>query len=241
MNPQVLLVGRDEFIGGLFHYAPGQHVTFLAPTGNGKTTLAYELSAQVSSPKLPFISLVTKPYPKDDTVKAYAKKLGHKIVHTWPPTRVPLLQPDPAGWVHWPKTTYDPDRDDALHYAEFRRSILDSYKRGRRILFADETADFTADLGLKREMVTVWRKGRSTKCGLWAASQRPVDIPLHAYSNAQHLFLGRTTEERDLERYRGISGSVDRKLVMRTVLQLEQWQWLYVSTVNGRMCIVDKN
>ena len=41
--PQILRVPREEFVTQRWHYEPGEHVTLLAPTGNGKTTLAYEL------------------------------------------------------------------------------------------------------------------------------------------------------------------------------------------------------
>lgn len=35
MKTQVVRIDREEFITSYFDYKPGEHVSFLAPTGNG--------------------------------------------------------------------------------------------------------------------------------------------------------------------------------------------------------------
>lgn len=226
---------RAEFLRTRFRYAPGEHVTIIGPTGSGKTWLAYQLLESVAKPKLPGLVLVMKPV--DATVTQWTRRVHFRRVRSWPPTPSIWWSRRPPGWVLWPKHTFDPDRDDALLYAQFRKAILDSYKRGNRILFADEAYGLSSELDLDREMITVWSRGRSMGTGMWAATQKPTHIPLHAYNQAHHLFLFRDPDKRARERYAEISG-VDPQLVRDTVLGLRRHECLYIRQDGPRLCIV---
>lgn len=234
----VLVVPRDEFLARYWDYHPGEHVTLLVPTTGGKTTLAHQLLTYSAGPNLPAVEMVMK--PRDKVVTAWVKASGYRRVRTWPAVPHPLKM-KPAGWVLWPKHTYDPDVDDPAHHRVFRAAVLDSYKRGDRILFADETMGLV-ELGIRRELVSVWTRGHGSGCGMWAASQRPRDIPLHAYSQAHHLFLGNTPDAADRKRYSEIGGT-DPKLVSDTTMALTKYQFLYIRRQGEQgpeMCIVDK-
>lgn len=123
-------------------------------------------------------------------------------------------------------------------YTQFRRAILDSYKRGNRIVFGDEAYGLCEELNLDRELITGWTRGRSMGMGVWAASQKPTHIPLHAYNQAQHLFLFRDPDKRARERYSEISG-VDPRMVRDVVLHLKKHQCLYIRQDGPKLCIVD--
>lgn len=238
-TPYVYTFSRDEFLAERWVYRAGEHVTILAPTDGGKTTLAYELLSQVSTPDLPAISLVMK--PRDPVVSSRARAHRYRTVRTWPPLYSPW-HPWPPGYVLWPKHSFDPDSDNRMLYRQFRAAILDSYKRGNRILFADELWGLTEELGLDRELVTVWTRGRSMGCGLWGATQKPSHIPLHGYSQAAHLFLGYDPDKRNRQRFSEIGG-VEPKLVSDTVMGLRKFQWLYIrrhGIAGPELCIVDK-
>ncbi len=230
------VVSREEFRDQLWQYRAGQHATFLGPTGCGKTTFAYDLLGQSESPELPAIALVMK--PKDDTARTWGKKLKHRKVKSWPPLPSLWRPRKPSGFDLWPGHTFDPDRDDPRHASIFRAAILDAYKRGNRILFADETYSLTHELGLARPLVTVWSKGRSMGCGLWAASQKPSHIPLWAYSQAQHLFLWYDPDKRAVERFSEIGG-IDPKKVAAAVRGLGEHQALYIRRQPAAWCVVD--
>lgn len=226
---------RDDFIERRFRYRPGEHVTVLGPTGSGKTTLAYQLLRRVTRPTLPAVVLVMK--PRDKTVEEWSESARFRTVDTWPPPWRPFAEKRPPGWVHWPRHTFDPERDDAHLADQFRRSILDCYRRGDRVIFADEAYGLAAELSLKRELVTVWTRGRSMGAGLWVASQRPVDIPLHAYSQAEHLFIHHDPDRRARERFADIGG-VDPALIRQEVEKLSRHEFLYIKRSGPNICIV---
>jgi len=226
---------RQEFIdSGRWRYRPGEHVSTIAPTGWGKTYLLQGLLEATATPELPGVMLVMK--PRDKTVTSWAKGAGWRTVRSWPPLPA-AWGAKPPGWVLWPRHRFDPAVDDPAHYAIFRKAILDSYKRGKRILFADEVYSLAAELGLSRELVTLWTKGRSMDCGLWGATQKPTHVPRWMYSQAHHLFLGNDPDEAARDRFSEIGG-VDPKLLKAIVSTLPKHAWLYIRRDGSRLCVI---
>lgn len=235
--PDIERFDREEFVKERFHYESGEHVTFLGPTGSGKTTLALQLMKVATSEKRPGIIMVMK--PRDSTAVKFTKELEYRRVKTWPPPMSVWEPKKPKGWTLWPKFTYDPDLDDENLYVQFRACMRDSYKKGNRVLFGDEVYSLSKELGLDKELVTIWSKGRSMGTGLWAASQKPTHIPLWAYSQAHHLFLHNDPDERARKRFDEIGG-VDPQLVRLTVSRLEKHEWLYIGRDGPVMAIINK-
>ena len=54
-----VVIGREEFLADYWTYKSGEHVTLIAPTQSGKTTLAFQLLARSAGPSLPAVVLVT--------------------------------------------------------------------------------------------------------------------------------------------------------------------------------------
>lgn len=231
----VLRVEREEFLEHRWRYRTGEHVSVLGPTGAGKTHLAHQLLAVTAHVDLPAVVLVMK--PRDSTVQRFAREAGYRTVQQWPPAPS-IWQPGrKAGYVLWPRHTYDPDIDEERHYRIFRQAVLDSYRKGKRIVFADEAYSLTNELGLSREMITVWSKGRSMGTGLWAATQKPTHVPLWMYSQPEHLFLAYDPDKRARDRF-GEIGGVDPDLVRATVTRLGRHEWLYIRREDRAMCVV---
>jgi hypothetical protein len=233
--PSTVQFTRDEFLAERWDYRPGEHVTILGPTGSGKTHLAYQLLDATASRDLPAVVMVMK--PRDRTVSAWSKRIGLRRVHGWPPVPNPVMGGRRAGWTVWPAHTFDPDKDDPMLHGVFRAAILDSYKRGQRILFADEAAGLSVELDLDRELKTVWMRGRSMETGLWAASQRPVEIPLLAYSMAHHLFLAADPDYRTRQRYAEIGG-IDPEIVHTLTRDLPEHHFLYIRRRGQRRAVI---
>lgn len=233
-------IPRKVFVSDYFDYSPGEHVTFLGPTGSGKTTLAQELINPNAGKDLPALVLVIKPADRTVT-QLFVKRSKFKKLQAWPPFP---WDKDKRGFVLWPRHTFDPDKDDPKLRKVMRRAILDGYanKIGRRdtrgnILFCDEVWGLV-DLNLKRELTTVWTRARAMGCGLWAASQRPALIPLAAYSEPEHIFIHYSPDKRARDRYKEIGG-IDPDRVAYVTANLEWYQFLYINRVERSMCIVD--
>jgi hypothetical protein len=228
---------RAEFLTERWDYQPGEHVTFLGPTGSGKTHLAYQVLQATANPRLPALVLVMK--PRDATARQWSKTLNMPIIRTYPPplTISTLTNKKPPGETLWPRHVFNPDADDLNMWKQFRPAILDSYKRGNRIVFADEVAGLEKDLGLTRELDTLWMRGRSMGTGLWAASQRPRHISLNAYAQAAHLFLFKDPDKNNRDRFREIGG-VDGDLVVDAVMSLGRHDALYIRRDGPALCIV---
>jgi hypothetical protein len=227
---------REEFIGERWHYEAGQHVTFLAPTQAGKTTVAFELLQETANKELPGLVLVQK--PRDPVVSTWTERLKHDgwiKTKTWPPN--PLRKKAP-GYILWPPHRHDPDTDNPRLRDTFRRAILDSYRQGNRILFADETYGLSEELDLDKELIAVWSRGGGMGCGLWAATQRPAYIPLWGYSAAEHVFLANDPDRRARIRY-GEIGGINPKFVEWQVERLPKYHWLYIRRTGPAVCIVE--
>lgn len=242
--PEPTAFPLPEFATERFAYRDGEHVTIIGPTGWGKTFLAYELLAATAKPKRPAVIFVIK--PRDETATAWARAQRIRRLRSWPPP-LRLFRAPERAWLLWPEHSFDPDRDDANLYRTFRGAMLDGYKRGNRILFADEPLGLMElepperrDPNLERYLRMLWQRGRSMKAGLWTATQRPVEIPLAAYSQAHHLFLGRDDDKRARDRYAEIGG-VDPDMVKYVTARLPKHHWLYIRREDQKYAIVTPN
>lgn len=225
---------RAFFLDRVWDYRPDEHVTILGKTGSGKTHLAQELLERSATPENPAVVLVMK--PKDATVTRWAKRVAYKRVTTWPQAPSVWSPRKPPGYVLWPKHTYRADQDNAAHWRVFERAIMNAYRKGNHIVFADEVSGLQR-IGLTEELETVWERGRAMRAPIWATSQRPTFISSHAYTQASHVFLGNIKDERARKRFGEISG-VDPKLVAYNVGKLGKHEWLYIRQEDSTMCII---
>ena len=237
LAPKLRSFERHEFIDERFHYKAGEHVTFLAPTQTGKTTLKFQLMKRVISKQLKAVVLIMK--PRDEVPDNWRKPLKLQLTHDWPPPFAKRKATDPPGWMVWPKHTFQPKEDDRHLREVFERAFHSAYKNGSRILDVDEILGVSDELGMDRNLQTVWSRGSSMGCGLWGGSQRPANIPLLAYSSPVHIFLGNTAEKRDRDRYREISGmGISSDYIDEIVQSLGDHEWLYICRKGPHICKV---
>ena len=235
------ILPQDEFIADFFAPKPGQHISLIGPNGVGKTTIGLKLLAQCTAlwPETIGLALAMKPHrgPEadgrkstgDPTVATLTRSLGGRITRQWPPPWwQTLFQSEPAFWSVWPKHTENFRADLFAHRAVFEHAIIQSYNKGNRWIFADEIYSLCAELKLDPELVHVWSKGRSMKCAIIGATQRPAFVPKWMYSSAKHLFLWRDPDSDARKRYAEISG-VDPKQVLALTDGLRQHECLYVN------------
>lgn len=235
IDADITTYDRETFIHDVWDYGPGDHVTVLAPTGGGKTQLAYQLLGATAKPNLQATIFVMK--PRDETVSKFTAQYNFKIIRDWPPPRLPLFDKKPPGYVLWPKETGDPDADDARQEKIFRSALRNLYRKGHKIAFADETYSLEKELGMEKELRRLWTKGRSMDTGLWAASQRPVWISRWAFQ-AQHLFLGNDPDVDMQKRYGEIGGGIDPDIVRSVTGRLKRYEFVYIAREERTMCVV---
>lgn len=236
--PEIVRIPREDFIRDYWDYRKGEHVTFIAPTGNGKTTLALQLLENTAHEDLPAVVLVMK--PRDETVDKFSKRVEYRKVNSWPPVKSPWKPRKPDGYIVWPKHNLrNPRETNEMLSDVFYETIVDSYAKGNRIIFADELYSLDEELGLDTELITVWTKGRSMGTGLWGATQKPTHVPLWAYSQASHLFLSYDPDERARKRY-GEIGGMNPELIVHATEQLEEYEWVYIKPAGRKstICIV---
>jgi hypothetical protein len=233
-------IQRQEFLTRYFNVTPDEHVLILGPTGSGKTRMALDALAVVSRKENPAIIFAMK--PRDATLDRFAKANDFQTVRYWPPAVSKWRPKKPVGYIlKPPHNMRDIQWTRQKHYEVFQEAILDSYAKGNRIIFADETYSLTNELPLSDELVTLWTKGRSMNATVWAASQRPAYIPTWAYSQSTHFFISYDPDKRSRKRYEEISG-VDPEIIRAGTEALEEYEWLYVKAAGRKstVCIVSK-
>lgn len=241
----------DEFLRERFDPRPDEHITIVGPTGSGKTTVGLQVLATVTRlhPFITGLVLVMKPHkgPKsagkgasgDRTVSKWTKKLGGKIVRSWPPPPPMWWQKRPAFYVLWPPTVGDPYKDVNSLHKVMRGALLHGYQKGDTAVFADEAAGLVAELKLEPEVKQTAQRGRSRNNTGILASQRPRYVPREMFSEASHFFLARMADESEYERLREISGGrLNRAEIVAVLSKLKRHQWLYMYPPEGIACVL---
>lgn len=198
----------------------GEHVTILGHTGSGKTTIAFEI--------LPIreyiLALASK--PKDKLINK-ALDEGYHFAKGWPIDF--RLYPHN---VLWPKIARVEDL--RTQQAVFGRCLHDVYAVGGWTLYMDEVRYIGETLRLRKLLELLWLQGRSNDISIVATSQRPAWIPLEAYQSADHLFMFRESDMRNLQRLREIGG-VDRDRLAYDLQRIPKHDCIYVNTRDGEM------
>lgn len=235
---------REEFLAERFDYRPGQHLSLIAPTQNGKTTMLFDLLRAVDTSwcRVPPVMLVAK--PQDPVVARGLAELGYAETSSWPPRKYWFAE-KPDGYGFWPPHMKDvPAPVNSAHLADrFRPVLRELFWKGNTIAVADEVYHLCAVLNLNEELTQHWTQGAGMGSGLWSATQKPSGtqqgtIPSFMYNSPTHTFLGRDPDKRNRDRFAEIGG-VDPKLLSETVMTLRKYEWLYIHRDGPYLAIVE--
>lgn len=147
---------------------PGDRVTFMGNTGEGKTWLAKELL--LSQPDV--IVINTKHDPDFESV-------GHTIDSD---SRIFNVGEGRYDWR--PSDAWQQDREKQNQF------FLWALKAGDRVIYIDEFNDIcpsaqTYPWGLQKLV----KQGRWKRVGLWGSAQEPVRVPSFCFGQSQHRYL----------------------------------------------------
>lgn len=238
---RIRIFSRYEYLTRRWNYQPGQRVLFVAPSQDGKTTLAFQLLKHTATPRLPVYGLVMK--PRDPTPAAWTASLGYLEVPDWPPPPLRWWKGEqpPAGYTVWPPHTFNVAVDNRRMQEVFSRVLAYAYSRGDCIVFADEVYGLIAELPppvdreeptIEEQIIAMSTRGGGMGCGLWAATQKPSGtqgkgLPGFLFSNADKLFFSRDPDKRARDRYAEIGG-VNPDLIRAGVDGLHRRQWVAI-------------
>lgn len=210
----------------LMAWRQGEHVSFIGPTGCGKTRLALRLVEHRTSVSSSWHTVAIATKPKDSTLTPLTRRRTSRWLRIgeWPPP------PGARRVVVWPK--WRGPRDTPRQAAVVSDTLEGVFSSGSWCVFADEVSYLAKTLGLRRELEHVWEQGRSLGISLVAATQRPAWVPRALYSEATHVFLFRLSDDEDRRRIAGLGG-VPSATVRQLVGNLPRYHCLYVNTRTG--------
>lgn len=246
------VISRRVFPDEYFDYKKGQHAVFGGASQHGKTTMAFDLMASITTSDFPAYLAQSK--PRDPVTEKRGRELGFRTVSEWPPP--PKLQEikafggtKPRGYVV--KPAFGDLNTDMERCAEITRQLLmeryahgSSKKNQGGILVMDDTMVKAKIMGLDNEMVTILAMAGAMDIGLWTFVQKPTDsgrTAMWSYEQASHMFLTAGGDARMLKRYSEIIGGENGKVAMAVIPTLKMYEFLYVHKDEGYMCIVGAN
>lgn len=222
---EIEAVSFDDFLEA-FDWKQGEHVSFIGPTGVGKTTLSLNLMDRRD-----FATIVgTK--PKDSVLVKFAKDNGYKIIPEFPRYRTSDGTMDKL--LLWPR--FKAFKDLARQRQSIGHGLQTMFMQNNWAINVDEAFYLTNQLRLQKELELLWTQGRSNGISLMAGTQRPAHVPLFIYDQATHVFFWRDNDERNLRRIGGI-GALNSNLIRNTVMRLPEHTFLYVNSRTGDMLI----
>lgn len=217
---------RQEFLSEYWDYRPGEHVAFIAPTGAGKSYLAWQLLEATTEQHPSLRTVVFMPKPKDPTTSAGARRLGLKETPVWPPARK-LFEQKPDGYVLWPRhnTTVSPRERHALVGAQLQKGLNAQYWAGNSVSFIDDAHSAATFFDLNPLIEETLTNGRALGSGLWLATQKPSGtreggISTYAYSSPSKMFFSRDVTEANLQRMSEIGSGTDPREMKEWVRNL---------------------
>lgn len=223
---EIQTVEWEQFLTGHLAWEQGEHVTFIGPTGQGKTTLCLALL------HLRDYVMVFATKPRDATMSSLVKEPGWRKVDKW--ERMPTVLGKSCKVVFWPK--YRTPDDEPMQAWQIGTAMRNAFTQGGWCLVIDELWWTDNKLGLKAMTESLWTQGRSLGVSVVAGTQRPANVSLLAYDQPTHVFFWRDNDERNLKRISGMNG-LNARLIRDTVATLPKFHVLYCNTRTGAMVI----
>lgn len=216
----------DEFLPWFRkHWKQGEHVTMVAPTQQGKSTLA----KAIMDIRKYVVVFVTK---ARDPLMPKLEAEGFKRVEAFigQPEIYPrqLLVPSTGKRIA-PMTMKRKQRE------AFESAIWQIFDAGKWTVWLDEGRYITDTLKLQGDVEFLFLQGSALKISIVFLTQRPAKVPLEVYDQSTHLFFWRDNDESNRRRIGGLAGE-SGDILWREVAKLNQYEFIYLNTRTGFVC-----
>lgn len=184
------------------------HVAIIAPTRQGKTTLAIKgLLPIYTRAGIPVLII-------DSTGDPKLASIGERIPRVGKLTEVHSVHVN------------DMSMDSKL---KIHKALSRAYSQGDVLIYADEVRQLAdkAFFGLGAAMDNIWIFGGKRGVTMIGATQAPRYVPSNFYDQSQAHFLFKIRDMRARRRLAEIGG--DTALIMETAASLEKYHWAYVN------------
>lgn len=214
--PRPPVIPRKEFVREFGRdYQAGQHVTFLGPTGRGKSTLCYQCLGEVVTPEMQVTSLHGKIYGRDPVIPRAAKLCNLRIVHEWPPNQLRRRYDRKIkkynGYIVVPleKPGESPEAENRLLRHHFQNALTGNYRTTRRktITHINEAHQVQEELKLRTACEAPLMRGAPDNAE-WNEAQRGRYLSYHTYGAPEHIFIF-YDDDADTRRRYGDFGAAD--------------------------------
>lgn len=200
----------------------GEHMTAIAPTGWGKTTLMIELLHLRSF----LVAFGVK--GRDETMDKMIRELGLWKQRAWNSEVADRI-------CLWPDIRGAGQNHRQRQREEFLKAIDGIYRQGGWCAYFDEVVYLAETLRLEDELKFLLNQGRSSHITVVATTQRPAFIPLAFYDQATHLFVGKDTDHRNIRRLAELTGEAAKRVALE-VPTLVKHEFMYVNRDSGYRC-----
>lgn len=184
------------------------HVAILAPTRQGKTTLAIKgLLPIYTRAGIPVLII-------DSTGDPKLAKMGERLPRVGKLTEVHSVHVD------------DMSMDSRL---KIHKALSRAYAQGDVLIYADEVRQLAdkSFFGLGAALDNIWIFGGKRGVTMIGSTQAPRYVPSNFYDQSQAHFLFKIRDLRARRRLAEIGG--DTALIMETAADLPKYHWAYVN------------
>lgn len=210
----------------LERFEQGEHCATIGPTGQGKTTLAFDLLEGFHEHGGSVIVLANK---NRDPVLSKLVAAGWPRIKSWPPHYEHRVA---RKVILWPN--YGLASNARANRPIFVKALDGIMKEGKWFVYVDEMRYMIEQLGLRTIFDEYWNAARSNRVTLIAGSQGVSWIPRGMTTQESWLFLFRPRNAEERKDYATAAGEIEVREELRT---LGNHEFLMVHTPSGERYI----
>lgn len=249
----LLQLDRETFFEDYFVYNLGESAAWIYPTQKGKTHLAWQTlgAAMRQHPELSAVTFMPK--PKSPATARWAESMNFRETPVWPPERK-MFSGKPAGYVLWPPHHKElgADENRAQVAAPMRVALNELFYQGNCVAFVDDLHLAAVLMGLNTECEQFWTAGAEGGAAVFGANQKPSGtlssgaVSSYFYNSSPHMFFGKDTDTRNIQRFSEIGGGLDPREIADIVRNLRLYrigektisEVLYIDTRGPYKCLL---